>query len=185
MSGDWSTATGRKTGSRARRARSFCAPSGWPRPWPGPDSRPEPAPSSNVPPPSSTTSACLLRRSIPSVESSWETSPKPSAISGSSMRPGPFPRRNSNKNHRLKMPPTRRVRRLELRLEGGRPSTRRRRQIQRRRWAWMSGRPKGRKDTMAAASATTAPHDQPKPAGLSRKASTTSARLTPVMRAKS
>ena len=34
MSGDSSTATGHTTGSRAKKARSCCAPSGWPRPWP-------------------------------------------------------------------------------------------------------------------------------------------------------
>jgi catechol 2,3-dioxygenase-like lactoylglutathione lyase family enzyme len=60
------------------------------QPWPKPDSRLGPAPSSNGPPPSSTTSACSPRRSIPSAESSWATSPKPSATSGSSTRPGPF-----------------------------------------------------------------------------------------------
>ena len=36
MSGGWSTATAPRTGSRARRARSSCAPSGWPRLWPAP-----------------------------------------------------------------------------------------------------------------------------------------------------
>ena len=46
-SGDWSIAIGPTTGSRARKARSFCAPSGWPRPWPGRASRLGPVPSSN------------------------------------------------------------------------------------------------------------------------------------------
>ncbi len=59
------------------------------------------------------------------------------------------------------------------------------RRIQRRRWAWMRGKPKGRKATAAAARATKAPHDQPNPAGLSRKPSTTRATLTPVMRVRS
>jgi hypothetical protein len=69
--------------------------------------------------------------------------------------------------------------------EGGLLSTKRRRRIQRRRWAWMRGTPKGRKATMAAASARKAPHDQLKPAGLRRKPSTTRARLTPVIKARS
>ena len=57
--------------------------------------------------------------------------------------------------------------------------------FQRRRWAWMRGMPKGTNATIAATRARKAPHDQLKPAGLSRKPSTTRARLTPVMRARS
>ena len=52
MIAGWCIATGPTTGSRAKKARSFCAPSGWLKPWPEPDSRPEPAPSSTGPPPS-------------------------------------------------------------------------------------------------------------------------------------
>ena len=56
--------------------------------------------------------------------------------------------------------------------------------IQRRRWAWMRGMPKGTKATIAEAKARKEPHDQLKPAGLSRTPSITRARLTPVMRAR-
>jgi hypothetical protein len=54
-----------------------------------------------------------------------------------------------------------------------------------RRRAWIRGTPKGRKATMAAASARKAPHDQLKPDGLRRKASATRTRLIPVRRARS
>ena len=77
-------------GLEGTKARSFSAPSGWPRRWPGPDSRLGPTPSSNAPPPSSTTSAYSLRRSTPSAENSSATSRRPSATSASSTRPGPF-----------------------------------------------------------------------------------------------
>jgi hypothetical protein len=56
---------------------------------PEPDSQLGHAASSTGPLPSSTTSACSLRRSIPTAESSWATFPKPLAPSGSSTRPGP------------------------------------------------------------------------------------------------
>jgi len=49
----------------------------------------------------------------------------------------------------------------------------------------MTGTPKGRNATKAAASAKRAPYDQLEPAGLSKNPSTTRARLTPVMRARS
>ena len=51
---------------------------------------------------------------------------------------------------------------------------------QRRRRACIRGTPKGTKATMAAASARRAPHAQLNPAGLSRNATTTRTRLTPV-----
>jgi hypothetical protein len=50
----------------------------------------------------------------------WATSPKPSATSGSSTRPGPFLRSNSERPHLLKVPPAPGVRRIALRLDGGR-----------------------------------------------------------------
>jgi alpha,alpha-trehalase len=52
--------------------------------------------------------------------SSWATSPKPSATSGSSTQPGPFLRANADRRRLLKVPSTPRIRRNELRLDGGR-----------------------------------------------------------------
>ena len=52
--------------------------------------------------------------------SPWETSPRPSAISGSSTGLGNFRERNSDRNQLLKLHPIRQARRIALRPDGGR-----------------------------------------------------------------
>ncbi len=109
-----------KTAWGARREPSFCAPSGWPKPWPGRDRWRGPAPSSNGPRPSSTTSGCCPRKSIPTTESSWAIFPRPSVTSDLSMRRGPFLKPNAFRRHLLRRLLGRRVSRAELRLGGSR-----------------------------------------------------------------